>query len=70
MPLVVDGMVTWVIEDFFQLNEIYRFVVERTPTYIKVWFWSRNDPTVPHDVVGGGHLVNPSHWVSLSYCSY
>ncbi|CCA75236.1 related to endo-1,3(4)-beta-glucanase [Serendipita indica DSM 11827] len=26
------------------------FAMERTPTYIRSWFWSRNDPTVPWEV--------------------
>jgi len=38
------------------------FVVERTSTYFKVWFWSRVDPTVPQDVARKSHFVNPSNW--------
>jgi hypothetical protein len=32
-------------------NKVYgRYAMERTPAYIKVWFWSRQDPSVPWDV--------------------
>jgi len=33
-------------------NKVYdRYAMERTPTFIKVWFWSRQDPSVPSDVL-------------------
>jgi len=39
------------------------YVLERTPTYLKVWFWSRNDGNVPAEVRNGGSQVNPNNWV-------
>ncbi|KAF9524553.1 concanavalin A-like lectin/glucanase domain-containing protein [Crepidotus variabilis] len=37
------------------------FVLERTPTVMKIWFWSRNDPTVPAEVKSKySAVVNPS----------
>lgn len=43
--------------------------MERTSTFIKVWFWSRNDPTVPADVKTAGANVNTDAWVSLPSCT-
>ena len=44
--------------------------MERTSTFIKVWFWSRNDPTVPADVKTAGATVNTDTWVSLGpFCT-
>ncbi|KAG5643438.1 hypothetical protein DXG03_000911 [Asterophora parasitica] len=40
------------------------YATERTPNFIKVWFWSRNDPTVPADVKKGCAVtVNTDTWV-------
>lgn len=41
--------------------------MERTSTFIKVWFWSRNDPTVPADVKTAGATVNTDAWVSPKF---
>ena len=41
------------------------YAMERTTTFIKVWFWSRNDPTVPADVKTAGATVNTDAFVSL-----
>ncbi|GLB34452.1 putative glycoside hydrolase family 16 protein [Lyophyllum shimeji] len=38
------------------------YAVERTPTFIKVWFWSRNDWSVPADVRNGNDNVNTDSW--------
>ena len=38
--------------------------MERTSSFIKVWFWSRNDPTVPADVLNPCTTVNTDAWVS------
>jgi len=38
------------------------YAIERTTTYIKVWFWSRNDGTVPAEVKNGGSQTNPNNW--------
>ncbi|KAJ3509319.1 hypothetical protein NLJ89_g5285 [Agrocybe chaxingu] len=38
------------------------YVIERTPTYIKVWFWARNDGSVPAEVRNGLGQVNPNNW--------
>ncbi|TEB15517.1 glycoside hydrolase family 16 protein [Coprinellus micaceus] len=34
------------------------YVVERTTQFIKVWFWSRNNPSVPVDIKNRGVQVN------------
>ncbi len=41
------------------------YASERTSSFIKVWFWARNDPTVPADVVNAGGAVNTDAWVSV-----
>ncbi|KJA15431.1 glycoside hydrolase family 16 protein [Hypholoma sublateritium FD-334 SS-4] len=38
------------------------FAVERTNTYINIWFWSRKDPAVPLEVKFGAALVDTSRW--------
>ncbi len=40
------------------------YAMERTTSFIKVWFWSRNDPAVPADVKTAGANVNTDAWVS------
>jgi hypothetical protein len=43
------------------------YAIERSPSHIKVWFWTRNDPTVPQQVKFGGEAANPDEWVRLSF---
>ncbi|KAJ6614109.1 endo-beta-glucanase [Mycena sp. CBHHK59/15] len=38
------------------------YAIERTNTFISVWFWSRNSATVPADVKAGGTSVNTASW--------
>ncbi|KAL0960415.1 hypothetical protein HGRIS_005457 [Hohenbuehelia grisea] len=35
---------------------------ERTKQHFKVWFWSRNDSSVPAEVKNGAGTVNPDKW--------
>lgn len=44
-----------------------RFAAERTDTYIKVWFWDRNDPSVPGEIRNGAGQAHPDAWVSPLY---
>ena len=36
--------------------------MERTTTYISVWFWPRNAANVPADVKNGAATVNTAGW--------
>ncbi|KAK0501620.1 endo-beta-glucanase [Armillaria luteobubalina] len=36
--------------------------VERTDTFIKIWFWSRNSNNIPADVLNGDLNVNTDAW--------
>ncbi|RDB27908.1 putative glycosidase C21B10.07 [Hypsizygus marmoreus] len=38
------------------------YAMERTTSYIKVWFWSRAATNVPSDVKNGATSVNTSNW--------
>ncbi|KAI0072358.1 putative laminarinase [Panus rudis PR-1116 ss-1] len=38
------------------------YAMERTNTFIKVWFWPRNAGNVPSDVRNGGSSVNTDNW--------
>ncbi|TFK35124.1 glycoside hydrolase family 16 protein [Crucibulum laeve] len=38
------------------------YAMERTPFYVKVWFWTREDIFVPHDVKHGGSHINTGSW--------
>ncbi|KAI0314134.1 hypothetical protein OF83DRAFT_1138228 [Amylostereum chailletii] len=38
------------------------YAMERTNTFIKVWFWPRNSGSVPSDVSGGASSINTDNW--------
>ncbi|KAF9443774.1 glycoside hydrolase family 16 protein [Macrolepiota fuliginosa MF-IS2] len=38
------------------------YAIERTPTFIKVFFWPRNSGSVPSDVRNGGSTVDTDNW--------
>ncbi|OBZ78871.1 putative glycosidase C21B10.07 [Grifola frondosa] len=42
------------------------YVMERTTSFIKVWFWSRGDPTVPSDVSSGAASVNTDAFCDIN----
>lgn len=43
-----------------------RFAMERTSQHISIWFWARNNLSVPEDVKRGDIQVNPTKWVSFT----
>ena len=47
-----------------QINPVFRFAMERTTTFINIWFWARNDGSVPSDVQSGGPYVDTDNWVN------
>ncbi|KAI0726247.1 putative beta-glucanase from glycoside hydrolase family GH16 [Fomitopsis betulina] len=38
------------------------YALERTASFIRVWFWSRNDTTVPSEISSGASAINTSKW--------
>ena len=42
---------------------LVRYAMERTDSYIKIWFWARDAGTVPSDVRDAAPSVNPNSWV-------
>ncbi|KAF9528602.1 glycoside hydrolase family 16 protein [Crepidotus variabilis] len=38
------------------------YALERASTYIKVWFWSRNDGSVPAEIKNGASTATPTNW--------
>ncbi|KAI0961078.1 hypothetical protein AcV7_000274 [Taiwanofungus camphoratus] len=38
------------------------YTMERTTSFVKVWFWSRSDSTVPSDVSSGAGSVDTDNW--------
>ncbi|KAJ7218231.1 glycoside hydrolase family 16 protein [Mycena haematopus] len=46
----------------FNVNGGGWYAMERTDSFISVWFWSRNDATVPADVAAGGSTVDTDNW--------
>jgi len=42
--------------------KLLRYAMERTNSAIKVWFWTRNDGSVPSDVKNGASSINTSNW--------
>lgn len=49
----------------FNTNGGGYYAMERTPAFIKVWFWSRNDPAVPAEIKNGGATIAPETWVRI-----
>jgi len=43
-----------------------RYALERTDSFIKVWFWSRTASGIPSEVQNGGGSVDTDNWVSAS----
>lgn len=41
-----------------------RYAVERADSFINVWFWARDDESVPSDVADGSWFVDTDDWVS------
>ncbi|KAI0059352.1 2 beta-glucanase [Artomyces pyxidatus] len=38
------------------------YAMERTSSFVKVWFWARNDGSVPSDVQSGAGSVDTDNW--------
>ncbi|KAH9920472.1 putative beta-glucanase from glycoside hydrolase family GH16 [Fomitopsis serialis] len=38
------------------------YAMERTAEYIRVWFWSRNDSSIPSDITSGASAVDTDNW--------
>ncbi|KAG6849326.1 hypothetical protein H0H93_009418 [Arthromyces matolae] len=50
----------------FNVNGGGWYAVERTTSYIKIWFWSRSASNIPSDVMNGDTSVNTGNWVRRS----
>ena len=48
---------------FFPSFMVHRYAMERTPTYIKIWFWPRTSNNVPSDISSGLSTISPEEWV-------
>jgi hypothetical protein len=61
--MVVDGAWSLVYSWIGTLRfSTCRYALERTPTFIKIWFWPRYAPNVPPDVWNGSSEVNTDAW--------
>ena len=40
--------------------------MERTDDFIRVFFWARDDTTVPNEVANGSSDIDTDSWVCLS----
>lgn len=40
------------------------YAMERTPTHINIYFWARNDASVPSEVANAASSVHPGTWGS------
>lgn len=47
---------------FFNANGGGWYAIERTDSFINVWFWARNDRSVPLDVLFPRYTVNTDKW--------
>lgn len=41
------------------------YALERTAAVIRVWFWARNDTSIPSDITSGASTINTSKWVRI-----
>ncbi len=41
------------------------YAMERTSSFINIFFWERNDGSVPSDVKNGASSVNTGNWVRV-----
>lgn len=40
-----------------------RYAMERTNSYIQVWFWERDDESAPFDATTGASSIDTNLWV-------
>jgi hypothetical protein len=61
---VEDGKVPFTITaiQLLTIPSHPRWAMERTTTQISVWFWPRNDGSVPSEVRNGASDVTPGNW--------
>ena len=41
------------------------YAMERTNSFIKVWFWSRSAGNIPSDILNGATTINTDNWVGV-----
>ena len=46
------------------------YAMERTSDFIRVFFWARNDGSVPAEVANGGSSINTDTWVRILFLTY
>lgn len=46
------------------------YAMERTADFIRVFFWARNDVSVPAEVANGGAGINTDTWVRITPSTY
>ncbi len=51
------------------LTSLFRYAVERTDTFIKIWFWARNNNNIPADIPGENANINTDAWVCVDTTS-
>ena len=39
------------------------YALERTASVIRVWFWARNDTSIPSDITSAASAINTNKWV-------
>lgn len=59
----VDGVYFSTTSQVALLTDLIRLAMERTSSFIKIWFWSRSATNVPSDVLNGSGSVNTGNWV-------
>lgn len=47
----------------FNKNGGGHYAIERTPEFIKVWFWARGDSDIPEEVKDGDDEIDTDTWV-------
>ncbi|KAI0315870.1 concanavalin A-like lectin/glucanase domain-containing protein [Amylostereum chailletii] len=46
----------------FNVNDGGFYAMERTNAVVNVWFWARDDPKTPQDVLNGAQTVDTGNW--------
>ncbi|KAI9510995.1 2 beta-glucan [Russula earlei] len=46
----------------FNVNGGGWYAIERTSTFVAVWFWGRNSASIPGEMTNGSNLINTDNW--------
>ena len=64
--LMEDGALLQITINYFAPYRFFcRYAMERTTSFIKVWFWERDDRSAPFDATSGAWVIDTNLWVMV-----